>query len=72
MRDDQIMDLWLWVLNLYRMNLENSNCTACQATSKSTNVAPCGPLEALILTGAKALEDKGEEYAIAVPGSLSN
>lgn len=22
--------------------------------------------------GAKALEDKGEEYAIAVPGSLSN
>ena len=26
MRDDQIMDLWLWVLNLYRMNLENSNC----------------------------------------------
>ena len=24
------------------------------------------------VSGAKALEDKGEEYAIAVPGSLSN
>lgn len=40
--------------------------------SSNFQVHKHGRLEALILTGSKALEDKGEEYAIAVPGSLSN